>query len=391
MTTSSPPSTKSDFNVEVVRVRNLRPHPNADTLDVCEANGTPVIVKRGVFSEGGLAIFVPVDAIVPLSNPAFAFLRRHEGDVTARIRAVRLRGVYSEGLLVRPEEAFAPGVAHLFPLGHSVANELGITKYLSPADREEMTRSPQRTRERTRLENASLKFMPVYGVDSLRRFPDAIKVGTPIVVTEKIHGCNARYSYRDGKLWVGSHKTLRGVTRHRLLEAAQRLWLACTAGLGFAHRAETFQKHGDVWWQIAERLDLRTRLQHPSVIGKVVYGEVYGAGLQVRGGVRFDYDAPDECKFRVFDIYDPATETFVPFRKMVGICQAVGLAPVPMIAATAFRSVDDLAASTTGKSRLTDRHIREGVVVRTDVLNVDKDRAVLKYVSEAYKLLGGKD
>ena len=105
----------SDFNCEVVRVRDVAKHPEADTLMVATANGNPVIFRTGDYQEGDLAAYVPVDAIVP-EGERFAFLGKHR-----RIRAKRLRGIFSMGLLTPVE----PG----WEEGQPVAEALGITKY----------------------------------------------------------------------------------------------------------------------------------------------------------------------------------------------------------------------------------------------------------------------
>ena len=98
----------SDFNCEVVRVRDVQKHPDADTLMVATANGNPVIFRTGDYAEGDLAAYVPVDAIVP-EGERFAFLGKHR-----RIRAKRLRGIFSMGLLTPAEPGWEEiGRAHV--------------------------------------------------------------------------------------------------------------------------------------------------------------------------------------------------------------------------------------------------------------------------------------
>jgi len=386
-----PAQTKSEFNVEIIRVDRIERHPNADRLGIVKANGVPVVVNLADVQIGDLMLYVPIDALVPLSDPAFAFLAKGSkpNATHARIRAIRLRGVYSEGLLV----PIPTGVAATEPVVlNAAATELiGISKYLPPADRKELLGGPPRTRERSRLEAQADRIMPVYGVDSGRRHPDAIAPGTPVVLTEKIHGCNARYVFTEGKLWVGSHKTLRGVTRHVLVENINRAWLRLRRALGFPKRTDLFEAHGDVWWKVAEQYNLKERLQHPWAKGLVFYGEIYGNGLQKRGGVSFDYDTRFvNYGFRVFDIYDPKTKTFLSYNKMRGLCVGLELGTAPLIYVGDFEPLFT-ESLTRGKTALGNGHIREGVVVRTDVDTADPNRRVLKFVSEDYKLLGAED
>src|SRR5574342_61778 len=132
-------STKSDFNVEVVRITEVKAHPNADRLEQYETTaGYPVLDTKGKYKVGDLAVYVPVDAVVPLSNPAFAFLKSKPDQVTARIGARRLRGIYSEGLLVPMDALRGPDTVYVgrmngSPLepGDNVQELLGITRYVS--------------------------------------------------------------------------------------------------------------------------------------------------------------------------------------------------------------------------------------------------------------------
>jgi RNA ligase (TIGR02306 family) len=394
-------STKSDFNVEVIRVTDIRPHPNADRLELVYVYGTiPSAVKKGDFKVGDLAVFIPQDAIVPLSNPVFSFLKRHEGQAEARVKAVKLRGMYSEGLVV-PTQAImyswlqnnaAPSlfISHsgnepdTFSEGSNVQEILGIRKWLSPADLREMKSAPARTGAKSnRMKYRDPGHMPIYGLDSAKRFPDIIKPGTEVILTEKIHGCNARYSYLDGRLYVGSHKVMRGATNHRFLEYCRRLWPKFTN----LFRKTQAEPVGDIWWEVAEKYNLAERLsKYP---GYVFYGEIYGQGVQKRGGVEFLYDSPSTRSFRVFDIYDSEKKEFLSFWEMGDICTNLNLAVAPWLGIYDFGSVEGTAWYASGNTLLgRNLHIREGVVIRTDIDKRDKNRVVLKLVSDEYKMLG---
>ena len=53
-----------EHTIEVVRLGPVRPHGNADSLDITDVHGGyPCVVKRGSFSEGDLAAYVPIDSI----------------------------------------------------------------------------------------------------------------------------------------------------------------------------------------------------------------------------------------------------------------------------------------------------------------------------------------
>jgi hypothetical protein len=91
----------SELHVPVVRIGKVGKHPNADTLSITQAGGFPVIFRTGDFKEGDLAIYVPIDSLLPLDNPLFRFLAKAEPTPGSyhRLKALRLRGIFSRGLL----------------------------------------------------------------------------------------------------------------------------------------------------------------------------------------------------------------------------------------------------------------------------------------------------
>lgn len=156
----------SEWKVQVVKVGKLEKHPNADRLLLGRVFDYPVITAVGEFQENDLAVYLPVDSVVPSDDPRWAFLKgRH------RVRAARLRGIFSMGLLTKAE----PGMVE----GEIVAERLRITKYAPP---EPMSMGG---------DNEKCLFdFPVYtDIEGLRRWPDVLKDGEEVQVTEKVHGC----------------------------------------------------------------------------------------------------------------------------------------------------------------------------------------------------------
>ena len=100
------------YPVRVVPVR-LEPHPNADSLSIVRVGGFQCVVRTSAWENVDIGAFVPPDSVVPEA------LAPVPG--ATRIRAVKLRGEYSEGLLVPAPEGAA--------IGDDVADVLGITHY----------------------------------------------------------------------------------------------------------------------------------------------------------------------------------------------------------------------------------------------------------------------
>lgn len=383
---------KSEFQVRVVRIGAIEKHPNADTLGITNVEGNPVIVKLGAFIEGQLAVYVPVDALVPTSRPEFAFLKK-EGKTQHRIKATKLRGIFSMGLLVPvPREQLAQINAGLGGdefVGLNVQVALGIEKWIPVSERElEASGDSKASKPRKQPKGPKL---PVYGLDPYRKYSDVLKDGEQVVITEKIHGCNARFAYVDGRLWVGSHKTMRGATEHRVIDWLNRLRLKALDLLGIEHRAHLHQRAGDVWWEIARAYDMKKRLAKKP--GYVLYGEIYGERVQ-----DLTYDSPVGRKFRAFDVYSLKEERFLDYGEFEDFCVEIGLSlsddVVPMFywgplndgIRTKYRKLAD-----TGVSELNRKQIIEGVVIKPVAERLDRcGRVALKLVGEGYLLRGEK-
>jgi RNA ligase (TIGR02306 family) len=189
----------STHKVEIVRISAVEPHPNADRLEMARVYGYTCIIKKGDFQAGDLAVYIEPDYVVPDTAP-FAFLKG-----SLRIKSRRLRGVWSQGLLmplnIVPLDS--DGYVYLPREGDDVMALLGIERYVPPADREAKPRpgklgSPA-------FEKAPKAFGPYgkYELENWRRHQSSLWAGETVYVTEKIHGTNARYRWHGGRLWAG--------------------------------------------------------------------------------------------------------------------------------------------------------------------------------------------
>lgn len=75
-------------------VRDVRPHSNADALDLCTILGWQVVIKKGEFKTGDKCVYVEIDSILP-DKPEFEFLRNKN----FRIKPIKLRGMESAGIV----------------------------------------------------------------------------------------------------------------------------------------------------------------------------------------------------------------------------------------------------------------------------------------------------
>ena len=118
--------------VRVVKIDSVSPIKKADFVELAHIGGWQCVVKKDEFKAGDLALYAEIDALLPVSNPAWAFLAdRKEGQKTfddilySRIRTVKLRGEVSQGLLV-PLPAEWVGKKDME--GANVTNLMGVRK-----------------------------------------------------------------------------------------------------------------------------------------------------------------------------------------------------------------------------------------------------------------------
>lgn len=339
----------SEFSVPVVSIQAIEKHDNADSLSLTEVDGCPVIFRTGDFQAGDLAVYLPVEAVVPTDHKAFSFLATKVGQTKHRIKAKKLRGTFSMGLLVKLQDAFPAG--DLPKEGDDVAERLGVIKYVEPVHN--LSTGGMRRRA------ADTRFCPVYDIESHRKYKSVYLPGETVVLTEKVHGCNGRFLVHDlgdgagPQLMVGSHNYF------------------------------NLETPGNVWWIIARQMDFATKLADPVMAGKVLYGEVYGQVQDLKYGT----SQAEPLRFAAFDIYDVASGKFVDYQDFRGICEEVKVPTVPVLYIGPFDQ-ERIEAESRGKTTICDGQIREGVVIKPAVERFDRKlgRVITKLVGEQYLL-----
>ena len=339
----------ANFEVKVYRI-NLEPHPDADALELAIVGDYRSAVRLGQFKDGDLAAYIPEASILPYSLIQEMGLEgRLAGSAANRVKAVRLRGVLSQGL-VHP----VPGAQE----GDDVTEQLGITKYVpeipSTMDGE--------------IWNATGMTLN-FDIENIKKYPGVLREGEPVVITEKLHGTCCQLGFYHGQPLV-----------------TQKGWGATGLALKDNENndrniyVQTFRKH------LPEMEALRARMQSPDQ-SFYVLGEIYGRGVQ-----DLQYDGLNEKHFRVFDVYlgDPGSGRYLNHQEMVDLINP-HFEAVPVVYRGPYKP-EALEENSTGQSLIAD-HLREGTVIRPQVERNDLKlgRVILKSVSADYLLRKGKN
>ena len=108
-------------------IKEIVPHSGADKLEIAKILGWQSIVKKGEFKAGDKIVFVVIDTILP-NAPWSEFLAdRNNPEKPIRLRTVKLRGEYSQGLVL--PLSVLPENVQGWHEGADVSGALGIKKY----------------------------------------------------------------------------------------------------------------------------------------------------------------------------------------------------------------------------------------------------------------------
>ena len=340
----------SSFECLVYRI-TVEPHPNADRLEVARVMGYTCVVGLGQFATGDLAAYIPEQAVVPDDVLwELGLVGMLDGKKKNRVKARKFRGIFSQGLL------YPIGGKKLRSMNihekDDVMSDLGITKYVPEVP-------VQLAGEMEHMEG----IVP-YDIENIKKFPDLIRDGEPVTITEKIHGTLCRITCHDGKFSVSS----KGIGNQ-----------------GFVFAPDT----DNTYMQMCEKYksDILSIDERTQPNGCTIFAEVYGKKIQ-------DLNYNSEPDMRVFDICVPVVlrnDVFLSTDAVLKMMRGLDLKYVPIVYRGPYSKMK-LIKLVNGKSLMTGSdNIREGIVVRPDTERTDPNlgRVVLKAVAENYLLRKG--
>ena len=293
----------------VGKIGSVSEIPGADNIELVTVGGWNAITKKGEYQVGDKVVVATTDAVIPqaLSDlmEVTNYLRKGQ-----RVRTVKLRGVYSECLLIPVENS------GLFPSeiyeGKDMMDILGVTKYEPPVKTVQLSVGGRKIKY-----HQNPNFKVYYKFPNQKNVPDMFNEEDEVVITRKLHGTNARYGIvRKKKLTIWD--------RVKMLFGNQ--WAAFEYVYGSHNVEKGSDSQGfydtDVWKTVANTYDIRGKLwahvkdtYEPFDLteGVVIYGEIYGAGIQKN----YEYGLTD-VKFAGFDVevdgvYQPYINEFVHF------------------------------------------------------------------------------
>ena len=315
----------STLIVEVCEVLAIDKHPSADRLSIAKVKGWNTCIsfdpdtQKSVFEVGEKCVFFPPDSVLPIAlahapdddepgrlgvknycSPVFDKISDPHKFIGYKVRAARLRGQSSFGFIMKidPSKGDDPN----WEVGTNVKEHLGVIKWEPPIE------SLPDDAEMPHVAFHKYTDIELYG-----NFPELIEDGEEVVITEKIHGTNARSGLivdidEDGnENWV----LMAGAHNYRVKEFdddgnRNLYWLSMTP---FMRDMLEYLRDEFPWTEKKSSI--------------IVFSEIYGSGVQ---DMAYGLQNGDKS-FRVYDIaingayFDNVTKHMV--------CQMFGIKMVP--------------------------------------------------------------
>jgi RNA ligase (TIGR02306 family) len=350
----------------------------ADNIELVLVSGWQAITKKGEYQVGDKVVIATTDAVIPkdLSDlmQVTSYLRKGQ-----RVRTVKLRGVYSECLLI-PFKYLAPeSLETNVEEGHDMMGILGITKYEPPVKMVEMSVGGRKIKY-----HQNPNFHVYYKFPNLKNVPELFTEEDKVSITRKIHGTNARYG-------IVKKKKITIIDRIKKFFGNEWAFYEYVYGSHNVEKGSDSQGFysTDVWRTIAEKYEIKQKLwkyvksyySHRTFkSGIIIYGEIYGHGIQKN----YDYGL-QEIKFVGFDVeVDGEYKSFFTER---GIFESLSLPTVELLY-TGYWSKEKQDKYVFGNFIEGTKIPHEGIVVKC--LSGDRHK-VAKVINPDYLIYGEKN
>lgn len=411
------------YKAYITELKNVRPHPNADRLQLGDCFGNTVCVNLD-YTEGQLGIYFPTDGQLSIEFAEYNNLLRKKDEAGNNIGgymdpnkrnvcAIKLRGEKSDGLFL-PLSSLEYTGANLSTLragdvidgtlnGHHICQ-----KYIPAVKVVEYNKQKYGSKIPKIKINLTPYFAEHIDTPQLRFCQDMFKPGDYICLTEKVHGTSSRNA---NTLTVSYKRSLFDKIFHRKgKEIHEYKYVVGT------RRTTVNESSGGFYGSNQFRLDWGERFKGKLNPGEEVYGEIAGftgpnAPIMSRGDNKktkdkqfiktygpttiFSYGCDEEKGENRFFIYRMTYTTpegmvieypwdLVKFR-----AEQMGFEVVPELERFIYTTQEDFMARIEKymdiPSTIDPRHIIEGVVVRA--LNAPNKFVVAKEKSFNFKVL----
>lgn len=346
-------------------ILEIKPHNNADALEIAIVRGWQVVVAKGVFKAGDLCVFFEIDSLLPCKEP-FEFLRKScyrqmaNGVEGFRLKTIKLRSERSQGLIIPFNELFE---------GNRVKYNDNVLTTLEPGidvtDLLEVVRwEPPMSAHLQGIARGSFpSLIPRTDSERVQNLWPFIKNQNPDTLFEvslKLDGTSATYFWYEGRLGTCS----------RNLELHMD---------GYFDKGDTVTRCKDTYVSVATRQGVYQALEK---LGRsiAIQSEILGEGIQGNKEKLIGQ------QLFIFDVFDIDKHRYLTPVERVELLTEMNLiaSHIPVLEHTTldkFKTLDDMLSYADGKSL--NAEIREGVVFKAHT----EDRVNFKAISDQFLFL----
>ncbi len=417
------------YKAVVIKLTNVRPHPNADRVQLATCLGNQVVVGLDSL-EGHLGVYFPSDGQLSSEFCKANNLYRdsdlnanHEKtgmfDTNRRVRAQKFRGEISDGFWVPLQHFGFIQVTGLDVEGFEFDEWQGVpicSKYINPAT---LKIARENQGKKTRTAKTSIMFKEHFDTAHFGKHLHEFDFDQTLIVTEKLHGTSGRIGHvqveRD-LTWLEKLAKRFGVKvqekEWKFMNGTRRVVLEETSGTQFHDPTirdkalgifkGNLRKGETVFFEIVGYESTGATIM-PSVdttkMRDKEFTKMYGKSMTYSYGCELNQSEVYVYRMTLTD--EDGHSIDYSWNDVVKRCNEIGVKHVPHIKtlmlnalATDSSSIEDIRESFSrvveffgsGPSTLDDRHIREGVCVR---IEGGLNNKTFKFKSFEFKVLEG--
>lgn len=375
------PKTKERELAYIVAIDDIHPIEGKDRVECAVVGGWTIMVQKGRYNPGDLAVYFEIDSLVPSDKECFAFLAKYK----YKIKTQKFKNFYSQGLLMSAEElgGITNGeVLHInskdFHKGDFLTGELGV-KYYEIEDQKRKAASADKykkmaARHPKLFQNPVIKKIYKTNVGKKilyvffgkkkdgRNWPAWVKKTdeervenmafilqnkNPWIATEKIDGTSTTFSMRRGTFFNKPE------------------FYVCSRNVVFDNPDKKCFYDTNVYIEMAEKYNMYNVLSKlleimPNAEWVTIQGETFGANIQKRDYGMRDHD------FRAFNLITSDRGRFNT-KDMTNILKEYDVPSVPIIDANYILpdTIDELRDYVNSRKSDIDGGMKEGIVFRS--------------------------
>jgi RNA ligase (TIGR02306 family) len=252
---------------EIQTINEIIPIEGADRIVLAKVQGWQSVIQRGQFNVGDRIVFVPIDTVLRPETWNSFLHDKNDPTKSIRIKSVKLKGVYSQGLIFPLTILPDPFFEH--EIGTDVADLIGVTKFIKPIP--------------VHLQGKVKGDFPTHLIsktdeDNLLSNPDVLnelQVCDTLVVTLKHDGTSGSFI-----------KELDGTFR------------VCSRNL-------ELEDGDNIYWQMAKKYDLQNLMNIGTSIQGEICGSIQGNPMKLSETDLFIFNYKDLNTGSYTDRYDP--------------------------------------------------------------------------------------